>query len=261
MSRRDPNSSDGGREFMTRPELIFPATVRVTEQEIDLSGFSPRQKAFYLDLFWRLVAFYQSWNQPRGIIGIAGPTGAGKSVVAVLFKELAKQAGLPFAFEAITIDAYHYPNRFLRSHFSDGEPLKQVKGRFDTYDVAALVRDLKAFAAGKSVSFPVYSRKLHDPVADGVVVTDKPALLIVEGLWLLYEQAGWEQVGPRLDFSLFIESDPEKTREPVIRRHMTGGRTLADAVRHYEQVDGWNSDLVLTTKSKADQVIPPYYSV
>lgn len=246
---------------MQAPDITFPSTLLVTEQTIDISGFSPGQKAFYLNLFWEVVAVYRSKNKPRVILGVAGPTGAGKSVVTVLFKELARQAGLPFAFESVTIDAWHYPNAYLLSHFSAGEPLKKVKGRFDTYDVGGLVRELQAFASGENVSFPIYSRKLHDPVAAGIPVTARDALLLAEGLWLLYDAGGWERVGPLLDFRYFIDSDPERAKAPVLRRHITGGRTLEEATRHYEQVDARNSELVLRTKFRADQVIPPYYLI
>jgi pantothenate kinase len=247
--------------FMQLSGIKFPAILQVTEQPVDISAFSKGQKDFYLNLFCEVVETYRAKNKFRAMIGIAGPTGAGKSVMAVLLKEIARQAGIPFGWESVTIDAYHYPNQFLLSHFSGGEPLKQVKGRFDTYDVPALVRDLKAFAAGENVLFPVYSRKLHDPVKNGIGVMIKNVLLIVEGLWLLYDQSGWEAIGPLLDFTFFIEADKAKTQAPVIRRHMTGGRTFEDAARYYERVDGRNSDLVLTTKHKADKVIAPYYSV
>jgi len=242
-------------------ELFFPPTLPVTEQTIDISGFSTTQKAFYLDLFWGMVDRYRQANRPRQVVGFTGPTGAGKSVIAVLLQELARQARLPFGFEAITIDAYHYPNDFLNAHFSGGLSLKQVKGRFDTYDVAALAKDLSVFAAGGPVAFPAYSRKLHNPVPAAVRIDAGPALLIVEGLWLQYDQSGWEAIGPLLDFRFFIEADQERTRQAVIKRHMTGGRTLADATRHYEEVDGKNSALVLPTKSRADQVLPPYYLI
>jgi len=248
-------------DFMQNREIAFPASLLVTEQMIDLSAFSKRQKDFYLHLFGEIVGIYTARKKPRLVIGIAGPTGAGKSVVACLFKELAKQAKLPFVLESVTIDAYHYPNSFLLSHFSEGEPLKRAKGRFDTYDVKALTNDLKAFSAGGNVSFPIYSRKLHDPVKNGVVIAAKEILLIVEGLWLLYDKAGWETVGPLLDFTYFINSDKERTKAPVIKRHMTGGRTFEDAFRHYELVDGKNSDLVLTTRRRANKLTPPYYSV
>ena len=246
---------------MQIPELTFPAALTVTGQTIDISGFGRQLKTFYTGLFWETVDHYRRAGKPRVAIGIAGPTGAGKSVVAVLFQELARQARLAFAFEAVTIDAYHYPNHYLLSHCSDGVALKQVKGRFDTYDVAALVRDLDAFAGGQNIAFPAYSRTLHDPVPDRVPITAPATLLILEGLWLLSDQGGWERIRPRLDFCYFIDSDQERTRPAVLKRHMAGGRTLADATRHYENVDGRNSAQVRQTRHKADKVIPPYYEV
>lgn len=233
----------------------------VTEQTIDISCFTQQQREFYLNLFRETVGVHAAAKKSRVIIGMAGPTGAGKSVVAVLFKELAQQACLPFAFEVVTIDAYHYPNSYLLSHFSEGVALKQVKGRFDTYDVPALAGDLKAFAAGANVVFPKYSRKLHDPVPNSVRVESPAAMLVVEGLWLLSDLGGWAQVRPLLDFCYFIDSDKEQTRQAVIKRHVTGGRAHESAARHYEEVDGRNSDLVLLTRHKADKVIPPYYLI
>lgn len=242
-------------------EFTFPASLQVTEQQVDLSAISGQQKTFYLNLFSELVDVYAAAKKTRVVVGIAGPTGAGKSVVAILFKELSKQASLPFIVEAITIDAYHYPNQFLLSHFSAGEPLKQVKGRFDTYNPAALAGDLRAFSSGQSVSFPAYSRKLHDPVQNAIQVEARNVLLIVEGLWLLYDQAGWEEIRPLLDYSIFIDADPARAREPVLKRHVQGGRTLEDAERHYESVDAKNAELVLATKPRANKVIPAYYSI
>jgi hypothetical protein len=239
--------------------LQFPRTLTVTDQVIDISGFTARQKAFYLEVFRQTAGIYEAAGKARVAVGIAGPTGAGKSVVAVLFKELARQAGLPFKFEVVTIDAYHFPNSFLLSHFAEGVPLKQVKGRYDTYDVQALARDLRAFAAGQSVAFPAYSRKLHEPVPNSVLITEPGTLLLIEGLWLLLDRGGWEAIRPLLDFCYFIESDQERTRQAVIKRHMTGGRTLEDATRHYERVDGLNSELSLQTRGRADRILPPYY--
>jgi pantothenate kinase len=124
-----------------------------------------------------------------------------------------------------------------------------------------LAKDLNAFASGENVTFPAYSRKLHDPVPNSIRVEAKAALLMVEGLWLLSDKGGWEQVRPLLDFCYFIDSDKERTKQAVIKRHMAGGRTYEDAARHYEEVDGRNSDLTLQTRHKADKVIPPYYLI
>ena len=242
-------------------ELQFPATLTVTEQIIDISDFTPAQKDFYLNLFWETIGVYKTAMKSRVAIGMAGPTGAGKSVVTVLFQELAKQAQLPFAFSVVTIDAYHFPNRHLLSHFSDGVPLKQVKGRFDTYDVPALAKDLQAFAAGENVAFPAYSRKLHDPVPDQVRIGAPAALLLVEGLWLLSDRGGWARIRTLLDFCYFLDADKERARPAVLKRHITGGRTLESAGKHYDEVDGKNSDLVLQDRGKADKVVLPYYLI
>lgn len=246
---------------MPVPELNFPATLTVTEQTVDISGFAKAQKDFYRSLFWKTVDVYQAARKPRVAIGMAGPTGAGKSVLAVLFQELARQARLPFGFAVVTIDAYHFPNSYLLSHASNGVPLKQVKGRFDTYDVPALARDLTSFAAGERVAFPAYSRKLHDPVPAQIRIETSATLLLVEGLWLLSDRGEWSQIRPLLDFCYFIDADKERTRPAVLKRHMTGGRTLDSATKHYDAVDGRNSDLVLQDRPKADKVIPPYYLV
>ena len=192
---------------MQKREIKFPASLQVTEQPIDLSALSTRQKDFYSNLFFEIVDIYEAKKRPRVVIGIAGPTGAGKSVVAVLFKEFAKQVVISFVLQSITIDAYHFSNQFLLSHFADGVSLKQVKGRFDTYDAEALAKDLRVFSSGGPVSLPTYSRKLHEPVKDAIVVETGNALLIVEGLWLLYDKAGWESIGPLLDYSIFIDAD------------------------------------------------------
>ena len=37
--------------------------------------------------------------------------------------------------------------------------------------------------------------------------------------------------------------------------------TLEDAERHYDHVDARNSELVLTTKPKADRIMPPSYAL
>jgi len=233
----------------------------VTGQTIDISGFTRRQKDFYANLFWETVQRYKDSGKDRMILGIAGPTGAGKSVVSVLFKEFAQQAHLPFTFDVVTIDAYHYPNSHLLSHLSEGMPLKQVKGRFDTYDVASLINDLKAFATGQTMAFPAYCRKLHDPVPDSIRCSAPAALLAVEGLWLLSDIGGWDGVHPWLDYSYFIDADRERTRDGVLKRHMRGGRTLESATKHYDEVDAKNSELVLQTRHKADKIIPPYYLI
>lgn len=240
------------------PNITFPPILNVTEQEIDISAITDKQKQFYVDLFKELVELYQSKQKPRMIVGMVGPAGAGKSVIATIFQEIAKQVFLPFRFETVGIDAFHYTNDFLVVNTSEGKALKNHKGRFDTYDVEKLVTMLTRFFKGEKVTLPKYSRKIHNPVDNAVTIQEQNALLLVEGLWLLYDQSGWDKVGELLDFSIFVEAGKEKVKQGVIGRHIAGGRTSDDALGYYEANEAINFDLIMKTKSKADKIIPAY---
>ena len=240
-------------------DLKFPETVQVTGQEINTSILSNDQKEKYLELFKRILTIYESTQKPRVVIGLIGPTGSGKSVIASLFKNLATQLALPFHFETVGIDAYHYPNSFLLSHEFSGKPLKDFKGHFDTYDVQKLVATLKDFREGKAVSLQEYSRKTHDPIENAVTIDKPKTLLLIEGLWLLFPKNGWQNVEEYLDYSFFIDAKKDVVRDLVIQRHMNGGRKASEAASYYDEVDAENFNLVVNTKLKADEIILPYF--
>lgn len=240
-------------------EIEFPSRISVTQQEIDTSVLTQEQQTKYLNLFKRVLEIYESKQKARVIVGLAGPTGSGKSVVAALFKQMAGQVDLPFRFETMGIDAFHYPNAYLQTHECSGEQLKEFKGRFDTYDVAKLISVLKDFRAEKAVSYPEYSRKTHDPVENTITINEGNAILLLEGLWLLFDRAGWGHVTQYLDYSFFLDAQKNVVRETVIQRHFRGGRTIEEAASYFDRVDAENYDLVLATRHVADEVIPSYF--
>ncbi len=240
-------------------KLVFPASVTVTGQEIDTSGLTGNQKEKYLELFGRMLDTYESKNKNRVVIGLAGPTGSGKSVLAAILKNLAEQLALSYRFETLGIDAFHYPNEYLLSHTSAGEPLKNFKGRFDTYNIEKLSRVLYDFRSGKKVSLPEYSRKIHDPVEDVADINEEKVLLLIEGLWTLYRAEGWEKVAECLDYSFFLDADKDAAKKFVVERHMRGGRTAEDAGNYYDNTDAANFDLVFKTKGYADKIIESYF--
>ena len=239
--------------------IKFPEKVLVTEQEINTSLLTESQRGAYLNLFQHVIQVYESKGKPRVIVGLLGPTGSGKSVIAALFKEMVHQLSLPFRFETFGIDAFHYPNEYLLTHTAGDKMLKDLKGRFDTYDVSKLLKTLESFQIGQSVVLPAYSRKTHDPIENAAVITEENALLLIEGLWLLYDKNGWEQIGNHLDFSIFINVDKDAVRESVIKRHTEGGRSRENASAYYDSVDSRNFDLVMTTRNRANEVIPSYF--
>ncbi len=242
-------------------EVVFPTSLQITEQVVDVSFLNEKQRQFYINLLEEIIALYENNNNQRMIIGFAGVSGSGKSVVVELLSNLASQVNLPFAVTTVGIDAYSFTNDYLLTHEDDGVALKEYKGRYDTYDVEKLVRDLSAFSSGENISLPLYSRRIHDPVENVTVISTQQNLLLVEGLWLLYEENGWDEVRERLDYCYFIDSKKEDARDLTIKRHIQGGRSKEDATVYYDSVDATNYELVSETKEKADAIIPSFLSI
>ena len=242
-------------------KIKFPTRVSVTDQNIDIANLTETQQKYYLELFVKIVALYEAGGKPRYILGFTGPSGSGKSVIGALLLSIARQAQLPFGFEVLGIDAFHFNNEYLLSQKSGEKTLKDYKGRFDTYDVATLTQTLKNFSEGREVALPHYSRKTHDTVQNAAVIKENKTLLLIEGLWLLYDRAGWQEVGRYLDYAIFVDSEKESVRNNVIKRHVDGGRTPEDATNYYDTIDAVHSDIVDTTKQRADIVIPSFYKV
>lgn len=237
-------------------EIQFPTEITVTDQVIDCRAMSEAKKAFAVEFTKNILAQYSSFHKERVSLGIAGPSGSGKSFLSVLAEELGKQIDPSIAIIPVSIDAFHFPNTYLENTQKDGTSLKEVKGRYDTYDVGELTLNLEKYTQTSAVvHFPEYSRKIHEPVQNIIRVDHKPTILLLEGLWLLYEGSGWGNVVPLLDYTFFIDDSEDESRARTLKRHVVGGRSEADAALYYETSDIKNRELVLTTRSKANQLL------
>ena len=227
----------------------FPDRIVVTDQEIDISELSGEEKSFALNFLKAVRALYRTQGKERIIVGIAGPSGAGESLLAAL---AAKMSSGGISVTHISIDAFHYPNTYLGGHVDqEGRSPKEVKGRYDTYDVPFLKGKLEQFLKGDVVAFPEYSRKLHDPVSNAINISG-PSILLLEGLWLLFESHGWGDLRHYFAKVYFLDNKPEKLRQHTIERHVRGGKTQEEAEDFFDKSDMKNYDLVMKTQSRAD---------
>src|SRR3989344_2721901 len=231
----------------------FPKLIMVNDQAIDLSHMSAEEKEFAVRFTDDAILRYERFGRPRALFGIAGPSGAGKSVLAAMLKEIAKEKKLPFRVETVSIDAFHFPNEYLATEERKGVNLKSVKGRYDTYDTQLLAGEFSRFREGAVMRFPHYSRKIHDPIPGAVTIAEPRTLLFIEGLWVLYDHAGWEFVRDELDYAYFLDDAPERLQRHVVGRHIRGGRTERAALQFYKASDLENYRLVMQTKKYADQ--------
>lgn len=182
-------------------------------------------------------------RQHRVLVGITGGAGTGKTILsALLCRVLHLLAGQEIAVP-LGIDAYHFPNAFLDTHESPEQglsvPLRQIKGRPATFDVTALVADLRRLqsSVASEVRLPVYDRQRHDPVPEALCVQPHHRIMIVEGLHLLRPEPNWADARACLDFCVLLELPLEVCRRRLVTRKIAGGRLPADVDAHFERVD------------------------
>lgn len=171
----------------------------------------------------------------RGLVGIAAPPAAGKSIFTAWLNAVAQAAGYgEFAF--LSLDGYHLQNTVL-----DARSLRGLKGTPQTFDAGRLLEDLRALRGGRDEKFlPAYSREIHDPVEKAVRVGPEIAWAFVEGNFLFMDEPPWREIRGLFDRRIFIDADESLLRERLASRHGRAGRDAAWISAHFIRTDGPN---------------------
>jgi uridine kinase len=174
------------------------------------------------------------------IVGLAGGTGAGKSLIA---RRLVAQVGGCL----IDLDSYHRD----RSGLTVEERLRASYEEPATIDVALLVTQLEQLSRGEAVPKPVYSFDAHAPTGSEVIAPAR--LVIVEGLFTLW----WEALRSRLDVKVFVDASPDLRLIRRIRRDLAErGRTLDQVLHQYTATARpMHARYVEPTRAHADLVV------
>lgn len=191
--------------------------------------------------------------QPRRfLLGITGPPGAGKSRLAhTLAASVLDQRGRTAALVA-PLDGFHLSNETL-----DSLGLLSLKGAPQTFDATAFVGHLRRLRddPDATVLWPDFDRSAERTVPDAIVITASTRLVITEGNYLLLEQPPWHEVRELLDQVWYLDVPADILRRRLIDRAMAYGRSEDDAVRHVDESDLRNAELVARAKPLADLTI------
>lgn len=156
------------------------------------------------------------------IIGVAGSVAVGKSTTArVLEALLARWPDHP-RVDLVTTDGFLYPNREL-----EARNLMNRKGFPESFDTGKLIRFLADVKSGKEhTEAPVYSHFHYDIMPGQTSLVERPDILIVEGLNVLQPATlggtgdSGHFVSDFIDFSIFIDADPETIENWYVERFM-----------------------------------------
>lgn len=149
----------------------------------------------------------------RVILAIAGAPGSGKSTLAekLAGKLNGRRAGMA---AVLPMDGFHYDDLHLVP-----AGLRPRKGAPQTFDVGGLCHMLSRLRARDEagVAVPVFDRKLEIARAGARLIPAEVPVIVVEGNYLLLDQAPWDRLRPMFDLTAMVD-----VAEPVLRARLRG---------------------------------------
>ena len=184
-------------------------------------------------------------GQSRFLVGLAGPPGAGKSTMAA-----AIVAALGPGAKAVPMDGFHYDDRVLRAMGA-----RDRKGAPDTFDAQGFFHLLARLRLEDAVAIPLFDRDLEISRAGADIVTAADRILVVEGNYLLLNEAPWPEAAPLFDLTVWIDVPQAELVRRLMARWAHYGKSDVEAQAWIEGNDLPNIRRVTEGSRRADLVI------
>lgn len=181
----------------------------------------------------------------RFLVALAGPPASGKSTLAA---ELAEK--LSPGARVVPMDGFHYDDAVLIAR-----GLRQRKGAPQTFDCAGLAHLLTRLRREDEVAIPLFDRALEISRAGADIVGPDDRILIVEGNYLLLDQAPWSALRQHFDLTLRLDVPEDVLRHRLVGRWLDHGKTQAEAEAWINGNDLPNALTVLQHSGPADVVL------
>jgi uridine kinase len=178
------------------------------------------------------------------VVGIAGGTGSGKTVVATNLAKRYAQIGVLILDQ----DSYYRDQR----HLSEAERTLVNYDEPQVVDHDLLFHHLQQLIAGQPIEKPRYRFATHTRDPEWEVVHPRP-IIFVEGLFALW----YSPLRSLMDLKVYVEADPDmrfirRLRRDVLER----GRTVESVIAQYlKTVRPMHLAHIEPTKAYADVVV------
>tara|TARA_E500000318_G_scaffold100288_1_gene102908 strand:+ start:184 stop:813 length:630 start_codon:yes stop_codon:yes gene_type:complete len=186
-------------------------------------------------------------DEGRILVAIVGAPASGKSSLSDrLYHHL---GGDKAGAAVVPMDGFHFDNAIL-----EDRGLLPRKGAPETFDVGGLKRTLIALRdmPDEDVYVPLFDRSLEISRGSARVITPRHKIILVEGNYLLLDQAPWDQLRKLFDLSIYLDVSEETLRARLMDRWRSFGFNDADALQKAQGNDLPNAQTVVKLTQKAD---------
>jgi pantothenate kinase len=204
-----------------------------------------------------LISRLQSVEK-RYLVGMAGLPGSGKSTYAASLVESVNALCGSTVMVGLGMDGFHLTKAQLRQ-MPDPEAAFARRGAPWTFDSAALLhtlRSLRENADRNTVAWPGFQHDIGDPIEAASLVAPETRLILVEGLYLLYDRDGWDKIGDCFDELWYLDTPLAVAMERLTARHMEAWHLTREAAQmRIAHNDGLNAEIVESTRHRANWLI------
>ena len=183
----------------------------------------------------------------RVLVAIIGAPASGKSTLSDrLYHHL---GGDKAAAAVMPMDGFHFDNGILEER-----GLLARKGAPETFDVGGLKRTLIALRENRDedIYVPMFDRSLEISRGSARAITPHHNIILVEGNYLLLDQAPWNGLHDLFDLSIYLDVPEDTLRERLIERWQRYGFDNATAVHKATSNDLPNAQTVIGGTAIAD---------
>lgn len=188
--------------------------------------------------------FRKASGRDRFLVAVAGAPGSGKSTLAAQLVELLAEA--PAAL--VPMDGFHFDNQVI-----ERRGLLKRKGAPETFDFDGLKAMLMRLrTGGADVAVPVFDRTADLARASAAIVAANDRIVIVEGNYLLFDEAPWNTLTELFDCTIFLDVPRGVLAHRLVQRWLDHGLPEAEARERAFSNDMVNVERVVASRRQPD---------
>ncbi|NVK41927.1 MAG: nucleoside/nucleotide kinase family protein [Oceanospirillaceae bacterium] len=194
----------------------------------------------------RIVAIHPTGY--RTLVALAGAPASGKSTLAQALVEALNAAG--HGAVLVPMDGFHLDNRLLETR-----GLLERKGAPETFDAAGFIHLIGRLSQEAEIAIPLFDRDRDIAIAGAAMVGPAQRIAIVEGNYLLFDEAPWSRLSDFWDLSIRLDTAEDELERRLVQRWLEQGLDAQAASERARRNDLANAVRIRERRLPADLLI------